>query len=226
MKTRFNSKTSTRLTAIIAVIAIMGAFTGCSATITAETTIDERATSAAERETTEASSDVSTEETTTAEEASSGEATAAPQSETSVDSADNGDASYPEVITSIDDNLFGIDIPYCGVDESDLIECIVNIREGDLIVEGSEYNTLLPAGPADCDVVYIVYSVNFSSVMMEEYADDFVAEGYELDMQEYSAFTGNSPDGYRVVAQTEGTRTTVAIYNYEENPNANVAGLG
>ena len=61
---------------------------------------------------------------------------------------------------------------------------------------------------------------------MEEYADQFVAEGYSIELQEPGLFSCINDDGYRVLAQTQGLRTTVGVYNYAENPNADVVGIG
>ena len=221
MKTRFSSKTSTRLAAVIAVIAVMGSFAGCSATITSESTGARETTEA----TTEAATEAATEETTTAA-ATAEETTADAQAEPEAPPADNESESFPEIITSIDDNLFGIDIPvYDESDPSD-IEFMVNIREGDQIELGSGFDTLIPVGNADADVVYIVYNEALDPDDMGHYCEQFVIDGYVMDTNTGTAFAGDNDEGYRVVAQTLEGITTVAVYDHANNPNAGVAGVG
>ncbi len=221
MKTRFSSKTSTRLAAVIAVIAVMGSFAGCSATITSESTGARETTEA----TTEAATEAATEETTTAA-ATADETTADAQAEPEAPAADNESESFPEIITSIDDNLFGIDIPvYDESDPSD-IEFMVNIREGDQIELGSGFDTLIPVGNADADVVYIVYNEALDPDDMGHYCEQFVIAGYVMDTNTGTTFAGDNDEGYRVVAQTLEGITTVAVYDHANNPNAGVAGVG
>ena len=220
MKTRFNSKTGTKLTTMMAVIAVMGSFAGCSATITAETSAAGEGTSAATT-TTEAAAEVTTDETTAATTASE---SAVDNQNDSAD--DNGDVSYPELITSIDDNLFGIDIPVYFEEDPSLIDYMVNIREGDTIEYDSDFAALVPVGTSDADIVYIVYTAGLNPDAMNDYCDQFEEAGFVMDTQDDYTFAGNNEDGYRVVAQRIGNTTTVGVYDYANNPYSSVGGVG